>query len=424
MNADPGVLRSERHVQVGALIQRNADAIIARWCERVVRENPGAKRLHHQALRDDLPHFLHELGHSMAASQDGETERHRKPAGAHGRQRWEVGWSLHEIVRDYQLLRLVLLEYLDEHLARPLRMREVMALGLALDEAIAASVEAFVHHRDQLLGQLEQERAERERQKQEAEEARLRQRAEELEQVNRNKDEFLAVLGHELRNPLAPIQNALHVLKRKRDGETVEWAGALLERQIRQLTRLVDDLLDASRLGQGKMRLQTRRIDLVPLVRAAVEDYRPQLEAAGLTLKVDAPATPVPVEADATRLTQAVGNLLANAAKFTDAGGTVAVAVRHDPASGRAEVEVRDTGIGLDPALAPRLFDVFVQADSGPGRNRGGLGLGLALVRGIVALHGGEVRAASDGPGTGSAFTFWLPATGAGPSSPPEPTSD
>src|SRR5437868_6286415 len=116
MNADLGVLRSERHVQIGALIQRDADAIVARWCERVLRESPGAKRLHHAALRDHLPRFLHELGHSMAASENGETDRHRQPAGEHGGQRWEVGWSLHEIIRDYQLLRIVLLEYLDEQL--------------------------------------------------------------------------------------------------------------------------------------------------------------------------------------------------------------------------------------------------------------------------------------------------------------------
>lgn len=419
MNAEAAVLRSERHVQVGALIQRHADTIVALWCERSLLEQPGAKRLHHATLLDHLPHFLHELGHSLAATEDGDTTCHYRSAGAHGQQRWEVGWSLNEMVRDYQVLRIVLLEYLDEHLARPLRMREVMALGLALDEAIAASVDAFVRHREQLLGEIERERAERARQQQETEEARLRQRAEELEQANRHKDDFLAVLGHELRNPLAPIQNALHVLKRKRDGNTIDWAGGLLDRQIRQLTRLVDDLLDVSRIGRGKMRLQSQRLDLVPLLRAAVEDHRSQLEAAGLTLELDLPPSPVPAEADATRLTQAVGNLLANAAKFTDAGGTVAVALRQDPSTGRTEVEVRDTGIGIDSALVPRLFDIFVQADSGPGRNRGGLGLGLALVRGIVTLHGGEVRAASGGPGAGSAFTFWLPAPAAEPSALP-----
>jgi signal transduction histidine kinase/CheY-like chemotaxis protein len=236
----------------------------------------------------------------------------------------------------------------------------------------------------------------------------------EAREADRRKDEFLAMLSHELRNPLAPIRNAVAVLRlRGADAATVNWAREVVERQSAHLARLVDDLLDASRITRRKVRLRPERLDLSALVRATCEDHRGGLDAAGLALEVEAPPGPVWVEGDRTRLAQVLGNLLGNAAKFTDRGGRVTV--RLTAADGRAEVAVRDTGVGLEPAMLPRLFEAFAQADRSLDRSKGGLGLGLALVKGLVELHGGEVRAASEGPGRGATFTFRLPLAGEGP---------
>jgi signal transduction histidine kinase/CheY-like chemotaxis protein len=397
MELDSQSIRAEAHVTLGALLQRDANLIIDRWTRRAVAEQPHARRVHHEALLDHLPQLLHELSISLAESNGEETLKHSRPARLHGRQRWEAGWSLTEVVQDYQLLRLVLVEYLDQALERPPRSREVMAVGLALDEAIAASVASYVR-------QVEAERAEQAKRDQDI----LRREAEALAEANRRKDEFLAVLGHELRNPLAPVRNALHVLSLQgEDRATVEWACHLMDRQVRLMTRLVDDLLDASRIAQGKIVLHRERLDLARLVRETAEDRRGGLEKAGLTLTLDVPAEPVWVPGDPARLAQVVGNLVHNAQKFTDHGGHVTVQLRREP--GRAVVVVRDTGIGIEPQLLPRLFETFMQADHNRERSRGGLGLGLALVKGLVELHGGQVQAASAGPGHGAEFILRLP---------------
>jgi signal transduction histidine kinase len=254
----------------------------------------------------------------------------------------------------------------------------------------------------------ERQRWQMERLREEA--ARERKIAEELTEADRRKDDFLAVLGHELRNPLAPLRNALEVLRlRGSDPATVEWLRGVLERQVGHLTRLVDDLLEISRMARGKITLQRRRLDLAALVGDTVEDHRRALEGADLGVALERPPDPVWVEADPTRLTQVVGNLLTNAGKFTDRGGRVTVRVAAEPGPGRAVVAVRDTGIGIEPEMLPRVFDPFAQADPGLDRDRGGLGLGLALVKGLVRLHGGGVQAASAGQGQGAELTFWLP---------------
>jgi CheY-like chemotaxis protein len=218
------------------------------------------------------------------------------------------------------------------------------------------------------------------------------------------------MLGHELRNPLGPIRNAAHLLRQAGDtGPVIEWVGEVLGRQVQHLARLVDDLLDVSRIAQGKIRFDKEPVDLARLVRVTVADYRPNLETAGLVLDLDVPAGPVWVEGDATRLAQVVDNLLVNAAKFTDPGGRVTVRLSVDVDDRRARVTVRDTGMGIEASLLPRVFDPFTQADRSLDHSRGGLGLGLALVRAVVRLHGGEVRAASEGVGRGAEFTFWIP---------------
>jgi signal transduction histidine kinase/ActR/RegA family two-component response regulator len=410
MIADAELIRSEPHVQVGAILERDAEPILARWTQRAAIEQPNARRLHFDALRDHLPELLRAIGRSLAAGGNGDTDAHRPPAAVHGEQRWEAGWALPEVVRDYQILRLVLLDHLDEQLNRPLTPREHMAVGLALDEAIAASVASHA-----AFAEAEQRRRQTER------EEHLKQHAATLADADRHKNEFLAVLGHELRNPLAPIRNALHLLRRRGDTETLAWVSDLIGRQVDNLTRLADDLLDVTRLARGKLSLRTARLDLADLVRTAVADHQPVFRAASRTLTADLPAAPAWVRGDAVRLAQVVGNLLSNALKFTDPGGTVAVRLTCDAAAGRAVLEVADDGIGIDPEFLPHVFRRFAQGDTDPGREPGGLGLGLAVVHGLVALHGGEATAASPGPGKGATFTVTLPLDGAAPANGGEP---
>jgi signal transduction histidine kinase/DNA-binding response OmpR family regulator len=232
----------------------------------------------------------------------------------------------------------------------------------------------------------------------------------ELREANRHKDEFLAMLAHELRNPLAPMRNGLQILKSpEADLSMLDRARTMLERQVGHMTRIVDDLLDVSRITRGKIVLRKERLDLGRIVRHVVEDERPAFQRAGLAAHVELPETPVWVTADATRMTQVLEYLLQNAIKFTNQGGSVFVGVRADADHQQAVLVVRDTGIGIEADMLPHLFETFAQADRSLERSRGGLGLGLALVQGLVKLHGGEVQATSAGSGTGAEFTVRLP---------------
>ena len=239
------------------------------------------------------------------------------------------------------------------------------------------------------------------------ENARLYQ---ELKEADRRKDEFLALLAHELRNPLAPIRSSLHALKLAgMDAAIAGRARDMMERQVGHLVRLVDDLLDVSRIMRGKIELRTEEVELAAVVARAVETARPLVEAARHELKVDLPQEPVRLDADPVRLAQVFGNLLANAAKYTEPGGRILLAAaRRD---GDVVVRVRDTGIGIPDDMLTRVFDPFVQTDAARGKSQGGLGLGLALVRSLVELHGGTVLARSEGPGRGSEFVVRLPTT-------------
>jgi PAS domain S-box-containing protein len=229
-----------------------------------------------------------------------------------------------------------------------------------------------------------------------------------LRQASARKDDFLAMLAHELRNPLGPIRTAVEILEMTgAPNEVSATARSMIARQATHLARLVDDLLDVSRLSRDKVLLRTRRLDLAALLRGVAEDYRPALRAAGLRFEVELPDAPVWVEGDPTRLAQIAGNLLHNAGKFTEAGGRVVL--RLESSGGEAVLGVADSGVGVERETLGRLFEPFVQADRSLDRSRGGLGLGLALVSGLTALHGGRVDAASDGPGRGSTFTVRLP---------------
>ncbi len=232
-----------------------------------------------------------------------------------------------------------------------------------------------------------------------------------LRDADRRKDEFLATLAHELRNPLAPLRNGLQVMKLAAgDAGAVEQARGMMERQLGQMVRLVDDLLDVSRITRGKLQLRRERVDLASAVRSAVETARPLIEASAHELAVRLPPEPVPLDGDPTRLAQVFSNLLTNAAKYTDKAGRIALTAVQD--GGVVVVAVKDTGIGIPPEHLPKLFEIFSQVDSALERSQGGLGIGLSLVKGLVEMHGGTVEARSDGPGRGSEFVVRLPVAG------------
>jgi PAS domain S-box-containing protein len=257
----------------------------------------------------------------------------------------------------------------------------------------------------------------------------LARRATELQEADRRKDEFLAMLAHELRNPLSPIRSSLEVMHLKAlDDPMIRKCRDIIGRQVQQLTRLVDDLLEVSRISSGKIRLQMERVDLAAAVLRGMETSRPAVDAKGHHLVVAPPEGPLYVRADMTRIAQVVGNLVNNAAKYTEDGGEITVRVE---ASGSdALIRVRDTGIGIPREMLPKVFDLFTQANRSLDRSQGGLGIGLALVKRLVTMHGGEVEARSEGPGLGSEFVVRLPQwddgrSGAGaPTTEPHPTVD
>jgi PAS domain S-box-containing protein len=239
----------------------------------------------------------------------------------------------------------------------------------------------------------------------------LLQRANEhLQQVDRQKNQFLAVLSHELRNPLTPIRNSLFILDRAvPGGEQANRAKAVIERQVSHLARLVDDLLDVTRIVSGKLRIQRARFDLESMLLRTADDHRAAFADAGIDFEVRVYSGPVWIEGDETRLAQACGNLLGNAVKFTQRGGRVMLTLELDAPTQMAIIRVRDTGVGVHPDLLPRVFEPFVQADDTLDRSKSGLGLGLALVKSVIELHGGTVDIESQGLGTGVEFIVRLP---------------
>jgi signal transduction histidine kinase/DNA-binding response OmpR family regulator len=235
--------------------------------------------------------------------------------------------------------------------------------------------------------------------------ARLHQN---IQEGDRRKDEFLAMLAHELRNPLAPIRNAVELMRRLGPHQPVlEQARDMIDRQVTHMGKIIDELLDVSRLSRGKILLRYELVELGWLVKTTTDDYRGPLEGQGLRLHVNLGEAPTFVRGDPTRLAQVVGNVLHNAGKFTESGG--AVDVKLAAAAGRAVLSIRDSGIGIEPAMLPLVFEAFSQADRSLDRSRGGLGLGLTLVKRLIELHGGEVGVRSDGLGKGTEVCIALP---------------
>jgi two-component system, chemotaxis family, CheB/CheR fusion protein len=237
-----------------------------------------------------------------------------------------------------------------------------------------------------------------------------RKRAEEeLREADRRKSEFLAMLAHELRNPLAPLRNGLQILRLAGDnGVVAAEARTMMERQLENVVRLIDDLLDLSRITSGRIELRKEQIDLATVVQSAVETSRPLIEAAGHELTVTLPPKPVVVYADRIRLAQVFANLLNNSAKYTERGGRIGLTVERQGSD--VLVTVKDTGMGIAADMLERIFDMFTQVDRSLDRSQGGLGIGLSLVRRLVEMHGGRVEASSEGPGKGSEFTVRLSA--------------
>jgi signal transduction histidine kinase/CheY-like chemotaxis protein len=268
-------------------------------------------------------------------------------------------------------------------------------LGEALLEEVAGRV-AVAFTSAQLYQNLQAEIAER------------RQAEAKLEEANRRKDEFLAMLSHELRNPLAPIRNAIEIIRRfgPQDAK-IAWATDITDRQIRQLTRLVDELLDVARISQGKIVLRRAPVDLSALVAQCLETQRSAIAARKQTLTQALPSRPICVNGDGDRLQQVVNNLLNNAIKYTPEGGCLHLALSAE--AGQAVLTLRDNGMGIEAELLPRIFDLFEQGQRTLDRTQGGLGVGLTLVQRLVRMHGGRVQAASAGPGQGAEFSVYLP---------------
>jgi PAS domain S-box-containing protein len=236
----------------------------------------------------------------------------------------------------------------------------------------------------------------------------LRRQAQELIETDHRKNDFLAMLAHELRGPLGPIHNAVPLLKQLGAGQSqIVQTAEIIERQSHHARRLVEDLLDISRISRGQVGLAKQPLELAQVIGQALEISRPLVDARKQTLTVDIPEAPIRVEADPVRLTQVVVNVLNNAAKYTDEGGSIMLSV--EKRGHQALLRVRDTGIGIAPDVLPHVFDLFMQSRRALGHSQGGLGIGLHLVRSLVAMHGGSVQARSDGPGQGSEFIVTLP---------------
>ncbi len=246
----------------------------------------------------------------------------------------------------------------------------------------------------------------------------LEQRSARLRNVDRRKDEFIALMAHELRNPLAPVRTAVEILRRAKPGDANDQrARQVIERQVAHMSKMIEDLLDVARIARGTLSLAREHCDLGQIAQQVAHDWQGLVEAAGLTLRTQWPAAPVWIDADPVRVAQMLANLLTNAVRFTPKGGSLELAVGQEWGSTMAWMRVKDTGVGIDPAMLERLFDPFSQADQDLARTKGGLGLGLALTRSLAQLHGGRATAHSEGLGQGATFTVWLPRASS-PSSP------
>jgi signal transduction histidine kinase/ActR/RegA family two-component response regulator len=384
------------------------DAIVRAW-EASVEEEPRVISLAGSLLRNHIPELLDELADWMELDISPGTARMRVASTVHAADRLEHKFEIAQLIHEVRLLRttilrLVLAEESSERIEHGTigmadRVVELARLNAGLDFAVADAVEYFATERERRLAEVTSREISR------------------VQEQNRRQSDFLAVLSHELRNPLAPILNSLHILTHaEANTEQFGHATNVIQRQTQHLTRLVDDLLDITRISHGKIPLHPERFDLRDVVRTTCDDHRSLVEQRDLTLRLEVPGGPVWIDGDRTRIAQVTSNLLQNAVKFTARGGILNVAIAvHEQ---RASLRVKDSGIGLEPDLLETLFEPFIQGV--PARQKGGLGLGLALVKGLVTLHKGTVSARSGGAGCGSEFIVELPLAPATPHAPRE----
>ncbi|HKO87522.1 MAG TPA: ATP-binding protein [Burkholderiales bacterium] len=325
----------------------------------------------------------------------------------------QLGIGLNNVKTHEQMLRLM-----QDVERKGQRIQEQNEELQAQNEEIQAQSEEVQAQNEELQAQSEEIRAQNEQLAEQAE--HLHAQAKLLTEADQRKTEFLGLLAHELRNPMAGISNSLFVLSRPGiDEQRVAGAHAIIDRQTKQLGRLIDDLLDVTRITRGKIKLKPAKVDFVEVVRHCVEDQRAGFERVGIEIHLELGETPVTVEGDRVRLCQIVSNLIDNAVKFSDGGKHVYVRIRADRDAGIAELEVADEGMGIDSVAFARLFQPFSQGDPSLTRKNSGLGLGLALVKSLVELHGGEVTAHSEGVGKGASFKVRLPLLS--PDAKPEP---
>jgi signal transduction histidine kinase/CheY-like chemotaxis protein len=386
-------IRAERHPEIGKLLQRDAILLAERWCERATEEIPDARHVHRAALRNQLPRFVAAMAQAFLEASDQSTASCCAPANEHGQQRWNNKWSLAALVRDYQLLQLVILEHLEESLKRRLEYREVMSVSVHIEDAIAASITAYVASRDEDVRRLDRERFQA------------------LQQADRRKDEFIAILAHELRNSLAPIVTSIDLLQLmlKEADPTVTETVHVIGRHAKQVTCLVDDLLDLARIAQGQFELRKKHVDLATILEQAIQTSCPFFESRRHRLHIQLPKEMVYVHADPARLVQILVNLLNNAAKYTKPGGEAWLTTER--IDDEIVIKIRDTGVGIPPEMISHVFDMFVQVDKSFGKTVGGLGIGLTLVQKLTELHGGSVTCHSLGIGHGSEFVVRLKAS-------------
>jgi signal transduction histidine kinase/ActR/RegA family two-component response regulator len=390
MSIDIRQLKAEPHTELGELLQRDVNILIDRWFEQAKDEISDAKHVHRDTLLDQLPRFVKAIGTALSKGGSHLKASYREPALEHGEQRWNNKWSLAALVADYQLLQLVILEYLEESLRRPLQYREIMAITVHIDEAIAASIGRYVEARDEHVRRIDHERLEA------------------LKKIDRRKDEFIATLAHELRNSLAPIVSSINLLQLslKNIEPNVTEPIDILERQAKQVTCLVDDLFDLARISQGRFQLRKKHLDLAGILTEAICASNHLFKARDLRLDVNLPNEPLYVNADPARLMQIIVNLLSNAAKYTPRRGQIWLSAEQD--RDHVVVKVRDNGVGIPPEMVSRVFDMFVQGDETSRDGQAGLGIGLTLVQRLTELHGGTVTCYSSGLGEGSEFVVRL----------------
>lgn len=392
MSIETERIRAEPHHEIGSIILSDAALLVERWAERAREEQPTATRAHHDVLRNELLPFLQAVGEGLRQSGNRNPSEHRIEAVEHGEQRWDNGWSLTELVRDYQILQLVILEHLERELDRLLGYREAMAVGVFIDDAIAVSIAAFVRSHEENLKAIEQATTDA------------------LREAQTRKDNFLALVVHELRNPVHPIVSGietLSVLLRQAD-TPVRNAVHVVKRQSKHLARILDDLADLTRMAQGRLELQRAVIDVKDVIEQALQSCEALIAERQHHLIRDIDPDSLIVNGDATRLVQVMVNLINNAARYTPPGGDVTIAAHRRDAL--ITITVRDTGAGIAPEMLSRVFDMYTRSDEATEAAPDGLGIGLALVRQLVLLHGGEAKAFSSGIGDGAEFTVTLPA--------------